>query len=153
YEGTIAGAHEMQSNKGKCQGEAKLTGVGVYDRSTRKMRSLVWVFAATFRSPPPNDKEARPYSGVVEWCRTASAKEPEDQMLFDFEKAEDLKAWTNLELSGARVKEPAAKIERSTAMASSGKHSLKITFAGGGWPTLTTTRVPADWTAWHTLKA
>jgi hypothetical protein len=85
--------------------------------------------------------------------RTASAKEPDDLMLFDFEKADDLKAWTNLDLSGARVKELAARIERSRAMASSGNHSLKITFAGGAWPTLTTTRVPADWTAWQTLKA
>jgi hypothetical protein len=153
YEGTITGAHEQQSKKGKCQGAAKLTGVGVYDLKAGKMRSLVWVFAATFRAPPPNDKKARPFSGVVEWRLTAPAKEPKDLILFDFEKAGDLKAWTNLKLSGARFKEPAAKIERSTARASSGKHSLKITFAGGAWPTLTTTRVPADWSAWHTLKA
>src|SRR5690242_15924833 len=81
---------------------------------------------------------------------TAFAEQPKDLLLFDFEKAVDLKAWTNLDLSGAKVKEPAAKIERSAAKASSGKHSLKITFAGGTWPTLTTTRVPADWKAWHT---
>jgi hypothetical protein len=84
---------------------------------------------------------------------TAFAGQPKDLLLFDFEKAVDLQAWTNLELSGARVKEPATKIERSAARASSGKHSLKITFAGGTWPTLTTTRVPADWKAWHTLMA
>ena len=56
YEGTIAGSHEMQSNKGKCQGEAKLTGVGAYDLRAGKLQSLVWVFEATFRYPPPNDK-------------------------------------------------------------------------------------------------
>jgi hypothetical protein len=74
-------------------------------------------------------------------------------VLFDFEEAADLKMWTNLELPDAKTKEPAATIDRSTDGASSGKHSLKVTFSGGTWPTLTTTRVPADWNAWHTLKA
>jgi hypothetical protein len=67
YEGAIAGSHETQSKKGKCHGEAKLTGVGVYDVKSRRLLSLVWVFDGTFRAPPPYDKEARPYSGVVEW--------------------------------------------------------------------------------------
>lgn len=67
YEGAIAGAHETQSNKGKCHGEARLAGVGVYDVQAKRLRSLVWVFDGTFRAPPPYDKEARPYSGVVEW--------------------------------------------------------------------------------------
>jgi hypothetical protein len=154
YEGTIAGSHETQSNRGKCQGEAKLTGVGVYDRGTGTLRSLVWVFEGTFRAPPPNDKAAQSYSGVVEWrgVRAAPPGEPEDLTLFDFEKADDLKAWTNLQTAGAKAEEPAS-IERSTDMASSGKHSLKITFGGGSWPTLTTASVPADWDAWHTLQA
>jgi hypothetical protein len=147
YEGSIAGSHEQQSNKGKCQGEAKLTGMGVYDLSAGKMRSLVWVFDATFRYPPPNDKEARPYSGVVEWRST-----PPDLILFDFENEDDLKDWTNLDTGGATGKE-LARFERSTDMVTSGKHSLKITFTGGSWPTLTTTSVPADWNAWHTLQA
>jgi hypothetical protein len=147
YEGTIAGSHEQQSNKGKCKGEAKLTGVGVYDLRARKLRSLVWVFDATFRSPPPNDKEARPFSGVVEWRSL-----PPDLILFDFEKEDDLKAWASLDTEDAKVKER-ARFERSTDMVTSGKHSLKITFAGGSWPTLTTISVPADWNAWHTLQA
>jgi hypothetical protein len=78
---------------------------------------------------------------------------PEDLVLFDFEDAADLKAWTNLELPGTKVKEPPAVIERSAEMATSGKYCLKITFGGGAWPTLTTTSVPADWNEWHTLKA
>jgi hypothetical protein len=73
YEGEIAGAHETQSNKGKCQGEARLTGVGTYDVKAGRLLSLVWVFDATFRSPPPYDKEARAYSGVVEWRRERAA--------------------------------------------------------------------------------
>jgi hypothetical protein len=67
YEGTIAGAHETQSNKGKCRGEAKLIGIGVYDVRARRMLSLVWVFDGVFRGPPPSDRVALPYSGVVEW--------------------------------------------------------------------------------------
>src|SRR5262249_14087472 len=66
YEGSITGAHETQSNKGKCRGEAKLTGVGVYDVKARRLLSLVWVFEGTFRGPPPSDKVPLPYSGVVE---------------------------------------------------------------------------------------
>lgn len=83
----------------------------------------------------------------------AFSAEPQDLLLFDFEEPADLQAWTNLEVTGAKVQEPVVRAERSTEMASSGQHSLKITFAGGAWPTLTTTSVPADWTAWQTLKA
>ena len=74
YEGTIAGSHETQSNKGKCHGDAKLTGVGVYDVSAGRMRLLVWVFEGTYTAPPPYDKPAQPYSGVVEWRAEAPAK-------------------------------------------------------------------------------
>jgi hypothetical protein len=84
---------------------------------------------------------------------TALAAEPKELKLFDFEEASDVKAWTNLELPDAKVKEPAADIDRSTDNATSGKHSLKITFHGGAWPTLTTTSVLADWSAWQTLQA
>ena len=75
--------------------------------------------------------------------RAASAQ-PEELLLFDFEEADDLKAWTNLKLPGSKGKEPAARLERSTDMASSGKYSLKIAFGGEAWPTLTTTSVAAD---------
>jgi hypothetical protein len=81
------------------------------------------------------------------------AEQPQELLLFDFEEAADLTAWTDLEFADAKLKEPVARLERSTDKASSGKHSLKVTFGGGSWPTLTTTRVPADWDAWHTLKA
>jgi hypothetical protein len=80
-------------------------------------------------------------------------REVQDRRLFDFESAADLAAWSNLVLPDARLAEPAAKMERSTEHATSGKHSLKITFAGGRWPTLTTTEVPADWMPYWTFKA
>ncbi len=69
YEGELAGSHETQSNRGKCHGKAKLTGVGTYDVKAGRLRSLVWVFDGTFVAPPPYDRPARAYSGVVEWRR------------------------------------------------------------------------------------
>jgi hypothetical protein len=69
YEGEIAGSHETQSNRGKCHGRAKLTGVGRYDTRAGRLVSLVWVFDGTFVAPPPYDRPARTYSGVVEWRR------------------------------------------------------------------------------------
>jgi hypothetical protein len=93
---------------------------------------------------------------VLAWSLTdpaAVSAQPEELRLFDFEEAADLRAWKNLELPGAKAPEPAAAIERSTEMVSSGKHSLKITFNGGSWPTLTTASAPADWEAWHSFKA
>ncbi len=83
----------------------------------------------------------------------ASAGDTGNLMLFDFEDAADVAAWTNLELPDAKEKEPSAHVERSTENATSGKYSLKITFVGGAWPTLTTTSVPADWNSWHTFAA
>src|SRR5258708_6568143 len=65
------------------------------------------------------------------------------KMLFDFEDVDGLEAWSNLELP--KAKEPAVKIERSTDHATSGKHSLKLTFAGGEWPTVGTACVPRAW--------
>jgi len=66
-----------------------------------------------------------------------------DRVLFTFDKAEEAAAWTNLDFG----KEPTAKIERSPQPA------LKVTFAGGRWPSIRTSSVPDDWTAWKTLAA
>jgi hypothetical protein len=84
---------------------------------------------------------------------TAGPAQPKELLLFDFEEAANLEAWANLGPPDSGVKEPAARLERSPHNATSGKHSLKITFGGGAWPTLTTKRVPPDWGPWHTLKA
>src|SRR5258708_4456067 len=81
----------------------------------------------------------------------AQPKPAEEIVLFDFEEQADLKAWSNLELPDAKSKEPAAKIELSTDNATRGKHSLKLTFDGGRWPTVTTTQVPADWMPYWTF--
>jgi hypothetical protein len=76
---------------------------------------------------------------------------PAERVLYDFEEASDLEAWSNLELPN--VTEPPIKIERSGEHATSGKHSLKLTFAGGHWPTITTTRVHDDWLPYQTFHA
>jgi hypothetical protein len=94
-----------------------------------------------------------PFVAARELHSNEDQRTGDELLLFDFEAAEDLAAWTNLELERTKEKDPAARFERSTEGASSGKHSLKITFGGGSWPTLTTARAPADWTAWHTFAA
>ena len=73
--------------------------------------------------------------------------------LFDFEEADAAKAWSNLELPDAKLKEPPATIELSNDNATSGRQSLRITFAGGHWPSITTTSVPGDWMPYWTFKA
>jgi len=78
---------------------------------------------------------------------------PADKLVFDFEDPADVNGWSNLALEGAKEKEPPAKIERSTDHATSGKHSLKLSFAGGLWPTATTESVSQDWLEFKTFKA
>ncbi|HJZ59823.1 MAG TPA: DNRLRE domain-containing protein [Gemmataceae bacterium] len=80
----------------------------------------------------------------------AGAAGPE-KMLFDFEDPVEIAAWSNLALPNA--KEPAVKAEQSTDHATSGRHSLKVTFAGGNWPTLATANIPDDWMPWETFRA
>ena len=82
-----------------------------------------------------------------------AAPKPKEVVLFDFETPADLAAWSNLTLEDARQKEPAAKLELSPESATRGKQSLKITFAGGRWPTVTTTAVPGDWMPFWTFAA
>jgi hypothetical protein len=83
----------------------------------------------------------------------SAADRPAVKMLFDFEDETDLKAWTDLKLPDAKEKEPPAKIELSTDHATSGKRSLKISFAGGTWPTITTTQVLDNWLPYQTFLA
>jgi hypothetical protein len=74
-----------------------------------------------------------------------------DKILFDFEDEAELKAWAPLALP--KRAEPAPKFARVAENATSGKHSLKVTFAGGEWPAIVTKAIPDDWTAWETFKA
>ncbi|HVR87397.1 MAG TPA: hypothetical protein VMU54_23935, partial [Planctomycetota bacterium] len=82
-----------------------------------------------------------------------------ERVLFDFEKPQDADRWSNLEIADPasadrrREKEPPATWSISTENATSGSHSLKVTFDGGRWPTLTTALDPEDWTGYHRLCA
>jgi hypothetical protein len=78
---------------------------------------------------------------------------PASKMLYDFEDEADVKAWSNLELPDAKDREPPVRVERVAEHATSGKHSLKLTFAGGRWPTVTTTQVTDDWLSHPTFHA
>jgi hypothetical protein len=73
YEGRIKGSHETQSNKGKCHGEATLTGGGAFDLKSKRMLSLTLVFDGVFRNVKPYDQPAK-YSGVAEWQRERKLK-------------------------------------------------------------------------------
>jgi hypothetical protein len=88
-------------------------------------------------------------------CVASAAEEkavPPDIQLFNFERAQELEGWTPLRLPDGKQIEPAASFEHSLQNATSGQHSLKITFAGGEWPALLTTNVPADWSAYATFE-
>src|SRR5262245_19175029 len=82
------------------------------------------------------------------WSQDKSAKE---LMLFDFEDLAEVKAWAPLQLP--KAKEPAPRAEQAKAHATSGQHSLKITFDGGKWPTVLTTKVPDNWDEFQTFHA
>jgi len=87
------------------------------------------------------------------------AQDVGDRVLFDFEKPEDAERWSNLEITDAATadrriqKEPNATWSLSNDNATSGAHSLKITFDGGRWPTITTALPREDWMGFHRLCA
>ena len=58
---------------------------------------------------------------------------PGEKILFDFEDPVEITAWSSepvVEQPATKRKNPSPRIEQSSQNASSGKHSLKITFAG-----------------------
>ena len=71
-----------------------------------------------------------------------------DRVLFDFEEADEAARWSDYALVGVKEKEPAVRIERVDS-------ALKLTFAGGLWPAVSTERisVPGDWKEFQTLTA
>jgi hypothetical protein len=92
-------------------------------------------------------------AGIPPGSSPSGAPGGADVVLFDFEDEADLKTWANLELADAAEKEPPVALERVGENATSGKQSLKLTFAGGRWPTITTTQVGDDWLAYQTFLA
>jgi hypothetical protein len=83
---------------------------------------------------------------------SSAADAPAEKVVYDFEDPAGIKAWSNLVPPGAADKEPPVKVEQSADHATAGKHSLKLTFAGGHWPTVATEGVSQDWLAYKTFK-
>jgi hypothetical protein len=73
-----------------------------------------------------------PLALVLAEAAPPAAPAVKEKVLFDFEGPGDLAAWSNMELPNAKVKEPPVKLELSGEHATSGKRSLKLTFAKGG---------------------
>src|SRR5262245_48544345 len=82
-----------------------------------------------------------------------AGESPPERLLFDFESPSDLKAWSNLALPNTKTQEPEVRLELVAEHATAGKHSLKLTFAGGTWPTVTTAAVHGDWLPYQTFLA
>jgi len=76
-----------------------------------------------------------------------------DHMLFDFEGGQGAAGWSALEHAAPAIPDPIAKVETSAEHATSGKQSLKITFAGGKFPAVISKQVPGDWMPWETFSA
>ena len=130
----LVGLMDFEFGKGKHVRALRLLA----DRATSRNGQVVYAVALVAQQPKTGPKEA---------------PVPKKTLLFDFERPADLKAWSNLELPDVKQKEPAAKMELSSENATRGKHSLKIIFAGGRWPTITTTEVPEDWMPYWTFQA
>src|SRR6185436_3840870 len=85
---------------------------------------------------------------------SAVAEEPTSSVvLYDFEAKDALAGWENLVLEQSKEQEPAVKLEQVAEYATSGKQSLKLTFSGGNWPTVTTTKVDDAWLRYQTFHA
>jgi len=77
-----------------------------------------------------------------------------EAVLFDFESAADAKEWTPRTMPEYADPGPAPTVSISKEHATSGKHSLKLTYTGGIWPMIGTDHliVPGTWGEYETLK-
>jgi hypothetical protein len=85
----------------------------------------------------------------------------EDKVLFDFAEASGTKDWAPVKLPELKADQPAPKLQiapagdaPANAAPAAGK-CLKITFDGGDWPAIATTKIPVEgnWKPYETLKA
>lgn len=84
---------------------------------------------------------------------------PTKKLLFDFADPASVRDWAPVKLLGLEREAPTAKIEIVPAVSAasdsaSAGNCLKITFAGGDWPVIGTTRIPVsgNWQQYQTLK-
>jgi hypothetical protein len=92
---------------------------------------------------------------AVSWVFQPSATraaDDKDQILFDFANQDAAKDWAPVKLPDVEKEQPAPKIEILSAADPKG---LKVTFDGGDWPTIGTTKIPiqGNWKQFQTLKA
>lgn len=93
-------------------------------------------------------------AAVVLLALGAPSARAEDTMLYDFEDAAAVADWAPGKLAEVKADAPAPKIEVSADGATSGRQALKLTFDGGDWPVVTTSKIPVagDWKAFRTLR-
>jgi hypothetical protein len=83
-----------------------------------------------------------------------------DQVLFNFADKATVKDWVPVKLPDVEKDQPAPKVEivpipKAKDDAGASGQCLKITYDGGDWPTIGTTRIPiqGNWKQFQTLKA
>jgi hypothetical protein len=94
------------------------------------------------------------------FLRKSVAADDKDQVLFSFTDEAAAKDWTPMKLPEVEKEQPAAKVEivpapKAKDDAGPAGKCLKITFDGGDWPTVGTTKIPVqgNWKQFQTLKA
>jgi hypothetical protein len=85
----------------------------------------------------------------------AARAEGKDEVLFDFRDPAAVRDWAPVRLPGLAQDQPAPKVEIVPAKGPSKGNALRITFAGGDWPAVATTKLPVagDWKSFQTFKA
>jgi hypothetical protein len=90
----------------------------------------------------------------------SQAADDKDQVLFNFDDEAILKDWTPVKLPEVEKEQPAPRIEivpapKARDEAGPASKWLKITFDGGDWPAIGTTKIPVsgNWRQFQTLKA
>jgi len=85
---------------------------------------------------------------MIRWLALLLLLPAPARVLFDFEDADEAGRWSEYALTGVKEKEPPVRIDRDGS-------ALKLTFAGGFWPAVSTERisVPGDWKEFQTLTA
>jgi hypothetical protein len=88
------------------------------------------------------------------------AADDKDQVLFNFADDAAVKDWTPVKLPEVEKEQPAPRVEIVAAPKAKGEDRpagkcLKLTFDGGDWPTVGTTRIPVqgNWKSFQTLNA
>jgi hypothetical protein len=79
----------------------------------------------------------------------------EDTVLFGFEEPASSRDWAPVKLPEVEKEQPAPQVEVFQRAREAHGNALKITFAGGDWPVIGTSKIPVkgSWKAFQTLRA